>query len=646
MLPNTPLSRLHSTTIMRVSLASTIYRNPPCRLGLVFASPASAFFLSIFAIAVDAGPSSPRTSAAGTPPTPPAISSALGRRRPQDEKSPEPLFPGYAGPDPQPSPYLPAQIGGIVGAYAVTLVIVAVLLLWLSGVRKRRIQAAEELNKLEEEEAEYPTFEQIIAQNQEESLPQQPSAPYPLTVDTSNHFYSSSQPQSPRNFSYPAYSPTRTEHSTNYIPSPVSTILAPGVDLSVDQSVVATDRHMAQQQLEDMYKLVMEQEAAKEAGVVLDPLHIPPPERQSQQQQNSASPNASTPTLTKKEKRGKPANLDLGLGHEKKESRTSSFLSALKSPRKKKVQGLSISSPIMTPMSGTFTRGPDVQEMSTIPPRQYAPAAPPPVPNSQYSHHMSNDSNGSIGHPPRRAATMPLTPEMSPQIPQSIDGRIGAHLMHAQPHRQQQEQMENHLQHQYRQQSVQSQRQLNPSTQYPNSSHSRNLSSATSEADPVSAASDKSTTPLMGLPTSPKPNVMRFPADSLRSLPSSPKPGSSFALPLSPKPGASFSRGHAPSAIRTGGALPLRAYEPALQSPNAIARTTKQTTFERAGPMSPNGQNTPFTGAAVPYSPYQPFSPVVPMTPSLVTREDRKRMRKFEPKTPTMEMVRKTDDLW
>jgi hypothetical protein len=36
----------------------------------------------------------------------------------------------------------------------------------------------------------------------------------------------------------------------------------------------------------------------------------------------------------------------------------------------------------------------------------------------------------------------------------------------------------------------------------------------------------------------------------------------------------------------------------------------------------------------------------MPMTPSLVTKEERKRMRKMVPKTPTLEMVRSDEDIW
>jgi hypothetical protein len=36
----------------------------------------------------------------------------------------------------------------------------------------------------------------------------------------------------------------------------------------------------------------------------------------------------------------------------------------------------------------------------------------------------------------------------------------------------------------------------------------------------------------------------------------------------------------------------------------------------------------------------------MPMTPSLVTKEDRKRMKRMVPKTPTLEMVKSADDIW
>jgi hypothetical protein len=465
--------------------------------------------------------------------------------------------------------YLPAQIGGIVGAYALSLLCVAIALLALSKRRRDHLRAGEEL---EEGVLELPTF-----QFQEQYVNSESGSKFPYPVQT---------PKSPyKNFSYPdaqsptrtsrrlttestkteqiynyPYSPTKSDRTENTFNahSPQSTLIAPGIDLSVDQSIVATDRKMAQQQLEDMYKYVMEQEEARLEGREYSGPTLPSPQAKAE-----PAPPAG---LLKKEK-NKPANLNLT--KEKSSSRTSSILSVFKSPRKSSgMKGVSISSPIMTPMSGTFPRN-EAEEMNGIPPRQYAPAAPPAVPADQQAY--------------RRPGNLPYTPEMSPTSMASIDGRLDTVI----------------------------------ASQMPRDGP---------DAEPDSALSDKSTTPLVGLPSSPKPGS-RF--STAGSLPASPRPGQTFA---------------AQSAVRTGGALPLRAYEPSLASPRL--QNTKQTVFTRnAGPMSP-GMHTPFTGSAVPYSPYQPFSPVIPVTPSLVTKEDRKRMKRLEPRTPTVEMVKSTEEIW
>ncbi|KAH8904429.1 hypothetical protein BR93DRAFT_883627 [Coniochaeta sp. PMI_546] len=494
--------------------------------------------------------------------------------------------------------YLPIQIGGIVGSYAVSLVLVAIGLLALAKTRREHLRAGE---AVESGELELPTFQFEYPAQTPRSL--HPSVPYPLQT-----------PKSPyKNFSRPDYSPAspiKSEHSNAFtIPSPASTLIAPGYDLAVDQSVILSDREMAQQQLEDMYKHVMEQEEAKAQGRVYQGPILPSP-----QQSKPGTPASQGGTLKKEKNRPMGLNLDRD---EKAQSRGSSILSSiLKSPRKKSMKAVTISSPIMTPMSGTFPRYGEGEEMNAIPPRQYAPVPPPPVPTDRNPSYFQRRNTGN---------TMPLTPEMSPTSATSIDGRLDAVL------------------------ARQSRDTKEPS-------HTRDNSAMTdSSVDPVSAASEKSTSHLIGLPTSPKPGVNRFP-----SLPASPRPGQqSFprdsTLPASPRPGQTFQlqqqqreagqptfqRANAPAAIRMGGALPLRAYEPSLASP----RMGQQTVFTRAGPLSP-GLGTPFTGAAVPYSPYQPFSPVIPMTPSLVTKEDRKRMRKLEPKTPTVEMVMSADDIW
>ncbi|ATY66899.1 hypothetical protein A9K55_000698 [Cordyceps militaris] len=446
--------------------------------------------------------------------------------------------------------YLPVEIGGIVGAYAVALIFVALGLLYLSKTRREHLLGDEE----DEAVAYAAAFAQICSPRFQTEID-----PYPLAGKCA-------VAQVP-NFSYK--SPTRSEFTgTPYIlpPASPSNASVPGVDLQVDQAIVAADHAMAQNQLEDMYKHVMEHEDAKEKGIVLEPPVVGP-----------ASQRGSAMS-----KKSKPVNLNLNGGSDEKfRSRASSFFSSLRSPRQSKPKGLSISSPIMTPQTGTFPRHDD-QEMNAIPPRHYAPADPPPVPTDQAR---------SVGQARSSGLTLPLTPPgRSPESILSIDGRLGAPLT-----------------------------QINTS---------KEESQLPAEGDPDSAVSQHSQAPLLGLP-------------------SSPKPGATFGtLPLSPRSGARFQRGNAPSAVRTGGALPLRAYEPALSSPSTHGQTTKQTVFERRGPLSPGGGRTPFTANAVPYSPYQPYTPCVPMTPSLVTREDRKRMKRMVPKTPTVEMVRSADDLW
>jgi hypothetical protein len=477
--------------------------------------------------------------------------------------------------------YLPAQIGGIVGAYAISLVLVAIILLCLSKKRRSHLNAGnDEIDFDEKLSTGLPPGFVLPQDIPGQQYPPNPQPEYPYGVPPQEHGPSeaAASPSVP-NFSYP--SPIRTDFpqpppNPYVVPSPVSSIGAPGVSPLVDQRIVAADRVMAQQQLEEMYKYVMEHDEAKARGIMLDAPVIP---GQQQQQQHRSIELAKPPAMLTKKERVKPASLNLSAAKEEKtQSRTSSILSALRSPKKKPFQGVSISSPIMTPKSATFAHQ-ESQELNMIPPRHYAPPPPPPIPTDQIRFGAKV-----------RTSNAPLTPDMSPESTQSIDERIG--------------------------------HQLGPYSY----GHSRNVSQAPTEAEPESATSEHSQVPLVGLPQSPR--SARFPT-----------------LPSSPKPGATFQRPNAPSAVRTGGTLPLRAYETALNSPSAIGHTTKQTVFERRGPLSPGGGMTPAT-AGVPYSPYQPFTPVVPMTPSLVTRDDRKRMKRMMPKTPTMEMVQSSEDVW
>lgn len=503
--------------------------------------------------------------------------------------------------------YLPVQIGGIVGSYALSLVLVAIVLLGLSKKRRDRIRAAEDFDQWGETpfQLQYPEPHPVS----------QPQDGLRLHTDLPKGHIQDHVQGSVQNFSLPSPGFSVKERNQYVFPSPDGSLRGqPGVDRYVDQSVVQHDRAMAQSQLEEMYKYVMEQEAAKEAGVDFQAPAFPVPA-----QQRSVSGG-----ILKKE-RAKPANLNLADDKsEKTQSRASSFLSALKSPlgkKKDKLQALSISSPIMTPMSGTFPQYVG-EELSAIPPRQYAPAMPPPVPANQPPHHMRRDVD-----------VAPMTPpDLSPESTQSIDERLRAMSIKGKDKDVRFEENED--------EEEEAQAQAQDSHYH----HTYHENASVTEPDPISAVSESSTAPLIktdkrsdrmsGLPQSPKPGVTRFP--SLASLPSSPKPGSTFS-----RPGA-------PSAVRTGGMLPLRAYEPPLMSPNTYDRTVKQTVFERNMPQTPGlgTARTPRTGVPVPYSPYQPFSPVIPITPSLVTKADRKRMRRMEPKTPTLDLVKDDDEIW
>ncbi|KAK0672016.1 hypothetical protein QBC41DRAFT_38392 [Cercophora samala] len=507
--------------------------------------------------------------------------------------------------------YLPIHIGAIVGAYGFALVIVAILLLALLKTRRTHIRngelpeeergllafnpftqqflSEEEYKKQLEQyqvQAEQYQAGQLQPEHQQQylghNLGQKLSLQTDLPAHTRNYSLPSASPLTARDRLGGPLSPAKSQFSIATAHSPTSTILACGIDLSVDQTVVGRDRAMAQNQLEEMYRHVMEQERAKAEGRAYEP-----PPMLTSPSTKSVNTMPPTPGSTKRE-RNKPSNLNLAQDS-KKESRSSSLLNFLKSPRKSKAQGsgMVISSPILTPMTGTFPRQ-EEQEMNTIPPRHYAPPVPPPVPHggsSDLPFRRNNNVGSSSQHLP--------TPDISPVSTQSIDSRIDAAV--AAPRH-----------------------------------HNRD----NSNDEPPSATS--STSGLVGLPTSPKPGVNRFP--SMDSLPASPRPGQT-----------SFSRPNAPSAVRAGGALPFRAYEPAVTSPSAASfGTTKQTVFTRPDRDAglPTGQRTPWTGAPVPYTPYQPFSPVIPVTPSLLSKKERKMMRRLEPKTPTLEMVRDTDDVW
>ncbi|ODA82426.1 hypothetical protein RJ55_00933 [Drechmeria coniospora] len=149
---------------------------------------------------------------------------------------------------------LPAEIGGIVAAYGISLVLVAIILLSLSRKRRQHLRG-----DIEGPVAQSPAdlYSQDYAHNEFARLSRVP--------------VSGLRSARALSFSYPPPIQTEFNETRPYIyPSPTFSAKIPGVDPSVDQRVVRADRKMAQNQLEEMYKHVMEHEEAKQKGIVID----------------------------------------------------------------------------------------------------------------------------------------------------------------------------------------------------------------------------------------------------------------------------------------------------------------------------------------------------------------------------------------
>ncbi|PQE23361.1 hypothetical protein CJF32_00009449 [Rutstroemia sp. NJR-2017a WRK4] len=470
---------------------------------------------------------------------------------------------------------LPAQIGGIVGAYLLSLCIVGIVLLILG--RRLRKQVELEAKSLEVELVA-STFQGVYAGS---------TGPTPVS------------PSNLRNYSWP--SPDRKQAIYEFPPpanpDPAAFVFPPRQDIeaaapyvypthnsvyshqsnpSIDTKVVEADREMLARDLEDIYAHVMEQEEAKAAGV--DVRSMPPPK----------IPNAQPPASAPQSKNGKHKPADININDDSKStkthSRASSILSSFtsprspKSPRKKGIRGLRISSPIATPNTGVFSHS----DEEPLTPRSYVHRAPPPVPKNQgpYTQSQSYEAES----PTRSIAeTLSTVSPTSPQLPNSSQsGKSPLPALNT--------------------------RNLNIS-----------LRSEKNSASPHSVTQPQ--------PPHSKPN---------------PKP-----LDLSPI--SQSSTLHTNPTTRT---LPFRQQFQSTPLASPSFSQTKTTILERLPPSHRNGPQTaglrtPFSGGAVPYSPYQPFTPMMPITPRLITKEDRKRMKRMQgPKTPVVEMVGDEEDVW
>ncbi|KAA8577288.1 hypothetical protein EYC84_007260 [Monilinia fructicola] len=312
---------------------------------------------------------------------------------------------------------LPAQIGGIVGAYLFSLCVVGTLIIILG--RRLRRQVELEARALEVELVD-SAFAGVYTGS---------SGPTPIS------------PANLRNFSWP--SPDKKYFAPAINPDPSAFVFPPihesytnpyvypaqrqhsvhqstyshQSNPSVDNKVVEADREMMSRNLEDLYAHVMEQEEAKAAGV--DVRSMPPPKVPGGV---SATATQQVQPSSKKLGKHKPSEINTSDNKSNKtSSRASSIISALTSPRsaprspvsprRKGIRGLRISSPIATPHSTTFSHAASDEEPLT--PRGYVHRAPPPIPRNQAPYGSTYEN----GESPTRsiAETLETISPVSPQ---------------------------------------------------------------------------------------------------------------------------------------------------------------------------------------------------------------------------------------
>jgi hypothetical protein len=453
---------------------------------------------------------------------------------------------------------LPAQIGGIIGAYLFSVCIVGIALICLGRKLRHQIQISPKALDIEMVDAQFQTAQ--------------------ATPRYAPHSAGLSSPGGSRNFSWP--SPEKDIKNPYIFPPSLKSPRTPP-DLGnpyVDTRIIEADREMLNRDLEDIYAHVMEQEEAKLQGI--KPQEMPLPTQLQRTGTVPTSPPQRQLTPPKKVEKSRPADLQFDETRSTKstQSRISSMFSSLKSPRKSK--GMQISSPLPTPATPRFaSRQSDEEPLS---PRYEHLPPPPPVPTDQvpFTHHRSTSNS-----------TVPLVP-----LPTSPRGNFGLPLSPRSPYP--------------------------PSMRSHRSQYQNNPSQGSVQSSTRGDVSATSQTPLS--PLSMQPPSRRQP---------SPNP------PTEPPSNNSSSR-----------QLPLRKFEPSVTSPS-FAPSTKTTVLEKNGPAGGAGPQTaglrtPWSAGAVPYSPYQPFTPMMPITPRLVTKEERKAMKRKEGRTPVLEMIKSEEELW
>lgn len=291
--------------------------------------------------------------------------------------------------------YLPAEIGGIVGAYVFIVSLVGVALLTVG----RRLRFATERSK------QALDVEMIQAPHLVQSEYYYPSPLSPTSAASNS-----------RNFSWP--SPEKTDRNPYVFPS-ANSPQSPRVDPAVDIRVVEADRQNLHRGLEDLYAHVMAHEEAKAASRAASTTSLPQPPLSPRLPQMPRQPLPSTspqrPTKTAEKPRPSGINVDQARS-QKTQSRTSSLMSSL-SRKKGGVRNLQISSPIPTPLSQTFSLG-YASDEEPLSPVHYKPPPPPPIPKDQVPYtHSRNVSSNTNDNPSPTSSIQSIDEQLAMQTP-------------------------------------------------------------------------------------------------------------------------------------------------------------------------------------------------------------------------------------
>jgi len=501
---------------------------------------------------------------------------------------------------------LPAQISAIVGAYLFCVCLVGLGILVIAKTTRKRFFDLTAISKdIELAEAQlnrvyggYTGDGQIILDHRSSGLQR-----YNSVKDIPNYSYPSPTRQSFKSELCLITPDYKKSHATGYSLGGQSVTSDSPVDYN---PVLQADRDEMDRNLEDIYAHVMAQEEAKEQGLDVRTLpKVAPGESPlsplSSNRWSGARPEE--PLLAPTREKKKPQKLQLDEDKQKNVkagSKTATLMHALKSPF----------AALKTPKTAV-PKNAHAPEAEPVSPRHYItgpllPASPSNhnrlISNPSIAEHLSSTNTSPDDYQP------PNTFPPSQTSMQSLRASLREH-------------------------EISSPRQSGISKQ-PSDASARNLQSRL--------------TPPMSPTTTMASNQYSAVLPGVQTINSIPTPSTS------PRPVPTNNNNTFHSATNPSGALPFRAYDTALTtSPYSgnIATTTKTTVLERnealsPGPKTGGGLRTPWTAGATPYSPYMPMTPVMPITPRLVTKEERKLMRKMSPRTPVREMVGSEGEVW